>query len=371
MGTPSYRYLFTDLLTDAAIDVLPMSGVSFDCRLNEPGALQGTIPVPNSGLGLRASKIIEGRTALWVYRDNEIWWGGIVWIYRTRKDGNGIIVADVQAATFESYLARRILRVDKTYTATDQFAIVRSLIDEMQITSNGNLGITYDTQNAGVVRDRVYSGTAAKSYGEIIQELSAVIGGFDFGIFPYEDANGVRVKRLRLGYPRLGQSVTPHPFSSPGPILAYTWHRDATIGGTSFQARGAALNVDGGQADEPLMSTIYPAQGYLDGGWPLLDITNDYSAVEVAATLNEHAQGDRVQQTGSVIIPDVTVRLIGSTLKPTNLGDHVAIKISDPWWPAGPDGSPALNKTYRLIGITVTAADRDTPETADLLLEAV
>ncbi|MDW6065170.1 hypothetical protein SAZ11_54195 [Streptomyces sp. FXJ1.4098] len=74
-----YRAVFTDLRTDQAIDVLPLQGVEYDDYLGKPGSLSATLPVPDARMARRVRELVEGRTAVYLERGDEVCWGGIVW----------------------------------------------------------------------------------------------------------------------------------------------------------------------------------------------------------------------------------------------------------------------------------------------------
>lgn len=79
---------------------------------------------------------------------------------------------------------RRLYPTDTlTWTATDQAEIAWQLISQTQARAAGQLGIAKGVGIPnGTLRDRTYA--AGDSIGEKIQELSDVIGGFDWAISP-------------------------------------------------------------------------------------------------------------------------------------------------------------------------------------------
>src|SRR5690606_14894968 len=115
----------------------------------------GTVPIPPHQISRPRSThtpVRPGRRA----RGREIWWGGILWTLALSSDQRGFLGADVQCGGWESYLFHRLLYHTQVAEQVDQFDIVRGLIDYVQNTEGGNIGLTYDTHTSGVLRDRTY-----------------------------------------------------------------------------------------------------------------------------------------------------------------------------------------------------------------------
>lgn len=91
----------------------------------------------------------------------------------------------VAALDYREVLNRRRLYLGDTLTwaATDQAEIAWQLISQTQARAGGQLGISKGVGNpTGMLRDRTYA--PGDSIGEKVQELSDVIGGFDWAIVP-------------------------------------------------------------------------------------------------------------------------------------------------------------------------------------------
>lgn len=364
MADAPYRLLFCDLRSDRLLDTLPVQGLSFDDYIGKTGRLTGTVPVPNADLAARARRaILPGRTGVWVERGREIWWGGIVWTLNLVSDARGFAGAQIQAGGWESYLFRRLLLDTGTASGADQFDVVRALMDYVQDSSGGNIGITYDQHTSGVPRDRNWPRYDLHTIGDLISDLAAVEGGFEWRIASYRDGDGRRVKRLMLGHPVLRGSATDLVLDHPGPVLSYSWPTDATKKANVWQSRGASTNTNQAAESVPLMSELLIAQQDIDAGWPWLDGTSDYTTVEQQATLDAHARADWTAARHPVEIPEVEV-LLGRTVTPALLGSTVRLRIRDLWHPE------TLDARYRVVGMSVSPAERGRSETAKLSLEA-
>ncbi|WP_175409937.1 hypothetical protein [Streptomyces sp. TRM64462] len=365
-ATSPYRVLFCDLRTDQAIDVLPLRDVSLDDYIGRAGSLSGTIPVPNAAMAERVRRVEEGRTAVYLERGGDLWWGGILWTSTLQADAKGVLSLALQAATFDSYAGRRRIRADLTYTGLDQLEIARRLWQHIQTADGGDIQVTTGTETSGVLRDMVWRDGDETPLDEALKQLSEVDNGFEHHIAVYRDpVSGARVKRLRLGHPKLFTGSTDLVLDRPGPVLSYSFPRDATRGGTTSRARGASANSDQSQESRPAISAEHVAQDLIDGGWPRVDLSSDHSSVSSVPVLDALAAAELAEARGAVVIPAVTIRLDDrAPVPPMLLGRTVRLRITDEWYAEG------LDARYRVIGVKVTPPQRGRPETAELFLEA-
>ncbi|WP_338932641.1 poly-gamma-glutamate hydrolase family protein [Streptomyces netropsis] len=360
-----YRFLFTDLRTDQLLDALPVQRVSFDDYIGKVGSLRGTIAVPDEAMAARIkSAVVPGRTALWVERGDSLWWGGIVWTMTQAVDDRGAASVDVQAATFDSYLERRVIDKTQTYAQVDQLAIARGLIGYAASLDGGDIGLRLDTRTSGVLRDRTYVAADVPRVREALDALASVEGGFEWHIRAYRDPiTGERVKRLEFGYPTIKAGATPVMLTYPGNVLTYSMPTDGTGLANTWQSRGATINTDVSAESRPLLSTAWVYPDKLAAGWPRLDGTSDYNTVSVKATLDAHAKADLARAREAVTIPSIRVRLDGE-ITPALLGASVRLRVTDVWHPEGMDAA------YRVVGMRVDPAERGREESAELYLEA-
>lgn len=360
---PAYRYLLCDLLTDRLLAVLPLTGVSFSRSISRTGSLSATLTAPTPGL-VNTAKLVyayAGRSALWVERDGQLWWGGIPWTVQPKQDARGAVECSIQAATFDSYAHHRLLDVDKHYAGTGQGIIVADLWDTIQADPRGDIRV--DTTHTaatyvGMARDRDYLVSDQKYVGQLIEELGDVIDGPEHTIDVFYDADGNRVKRLRVG-DRIGLTAPRAVFQrvarGGGRIVSWGHTADATSGGTVFQTRGDAPNGNVGEDVQPLLSDRVYALDLLAQGWPLLDMTEDHAGVIDVGTLNGYAQALAQESAGAVPTSDYTVEVGNSGWSPNRLGDAVRLKLTDDW-------HDNADLTVRPVACTVTVAEKGQPE---------
>ncbi|MFI6979849.1 hypothetical protein ACIBSV_14815 [Embleya sp. NPDC050154] len=363
--SPTYRALFCDLRSDQVIDALPLTGLTFDDYIGKPGSLSGTIPVPNEELARRALKVVPARTALWLERDGDIWWGGIVWTAtRTGPARGGPAGLEIQAATWDSYLDHRIVFETQTFTDRDQFDVVRDVVTWAQTQPGGHLDIVLDwSKPSGVRRDLRIDHHDLPRVGELLTRFAEMDDGFEWRMASYRDpTTGRRIKELQLGHPRIVGGSADIVLDFPGSVLSYSYPEDGTGRATHWQSRGASLNENQAEVSYPQMSELHTVPDGIGAGWPRLDSSSDHSTVENSVTLEAHAIADLNRAWTQHTIPEVTVRLDGR-ITPALLGARVRLRVRDVWYPGG------FDRRYRVVGMSVTPPDRGQAETARLFLE--
>lgn len=365
MSAPIYRYLVANLLTDKTFDELPLPAATFDVRISNPGTFQLGSPlgVASAPLGRRLRQVAAGATALYVYRNNVPWWGGVVWVANPAGDAKGNATWTLSGSTFDSYLNRVNWQHDLTTTSGDPLNQVRAILADMQADAHANISLVADTTTTGLTSPAVtYLASSNSSYGKAITDLAVQSPGFDYACSVTVDpSTGLRTRHLRLGYPQLGSGTT-HVLTRPGNVLTYSLPSDATRGGTEYRAFGATANTNVAGGSQPLTSTVHTASAALTAGWPRLDAGNSYSSVTDSPTLEAHAAADLAAGTTPVLVPQVEVRLDHTDLTPDSLGDTVVLNLTDANFPDG------YTQTARLIGLQVHTPDRGNPEYATLTL---
>lgn len=362
--TTPYRVIICDLRSDQLLDVLPVTGLTFDDYIGKTGTCSGTIEITDVRVADRMRlNFIPARTAVYVQRGSDIWWGGILWTRTPNVDSRGYVKLAFQASTFETYFDKRKIYDTQTFVGEDQLEIVRKLLDYAQNMTGGDIGITYDPQFSGVARDRTYSQYDLLNLREQIDLLSNVDDGFEWRMRAYSDEAGRRVRQVEFGYPSIVASDTDIMLSSPGQIIGYSLPEDGTTTTNVWRSRGASINQDASADSTPLMSTAYFYPQDLDAGWPRLDGSSDYNTVSDMATLNAHAIADIARYRRPIVIPDVTVLMDGKTITPALLGATARIRIFDIWYNEG------VTLRFRIVGFKVQPPDRGKPEAAQLYLE--
>lgn len=101
----TYRYFLTDLVSNSVVAEVPFDGVSYERVLRRAGSFSGSIPLIAATEKLDLYKsTMPGRTGLYVMRNDQCVWGGIIWS-RTYNESSKTLSVD--ASEFTSYLYHR------------------------------------------------------------------------------------------------------------------------------------------------------------------------------------------------------------------------------------------------------------------------
>lgn len=383
---PTYSYFLTDLRTNNIVGELDFQNVSYSNILSGIGDFSGTLPINRDTLSFITppdvdpdanpyidqtrptydvrSVTVPGRYGLYVYREGEPVWGGILW-KRQRSSGEtgGSLVCT--AKTFESYFYHRFQRTTKYWADEDQLEIARWLVE-----SNGSaaaLDIAIDQTTSTRRRERTMFGYEYKTTGEELEQLANLIDGFDWNIEIGLDENESPTRTLRFYYPQAGvpRNKTTLQFNYPGVIKSYTMTDDSETGGNYIWAIGA------GEGTEMIVESAadYPQ---LAQGWPKLETMRSYKSVLRPSTLLEHANQALNQMNTPTTVFEVDIRGDLSPLYGTySLGDWAKFRFQDYYFfesgvdqdpysadlgLLGPDSEkiPVYERMARITGINVS-----------------
>jgi hypothetical protein len=355
----TYRYLFADLLTNDIIGELPLTGVSFNQQLNQAGTLTGRLLLSGlSGYEFNVdASTIPGRCVIYVDRDAEIVWGGIIWF---REYNSGEQKLTLSAREFESYFERRRITADVVFTSVDQLTVAQSLFNTAQAAPNGNIGVIVPTNTSGVLVTRTYYGYELKQVYGAVQDLSRALDGFDF-LINCSYSGGEIIKTLELGFPRIG---TVYDVSDPfavvfnfpaGNVVEYVYPEDGSIAANTIYGLGAGSN------EGKLLATASDATKFTDG-WALLEDQANYSDVTDSTLLTELTQG----QVEALSYPPTTIKMVvPAFVDPVygsySIGDDARLIITDSRFPTG------LDEVYRIVGLNIQPGE-DGPERVTITL---
>jgi len=325
----AYRYIVADLVTNAILAELPLSNVKFSRILNGAGAFRGTLKLGDAKVAALnpIASTQPARTALYVDRDGALVWGGIIWTRGPYRPGTQSF--DLGGMEFWSYFqirtkTSRYIVDTKAYAQQDQLFIARDLINYAQAKSGGSIGIVVNAETSGVLRDRTYNSYDFTPVGQAIEQLSALLNGFDFSI-EVAYVNGVPTKTFVPSYPRRGTSAVTSGllFEYPGNIVDYIWPEDGT------EQADTAYSIGLGQGATMLRSSS-SVTSLLDVGYPLLEYLDSYKNVGTQSDLNAHAQADVIARANPVILPEIYVRADADpVLGSYGTGDDVRLRIND------------------------------------------
>jgi hypothetical protein len=176
------------------IDSLAWDSLTWVEELSRPGTLEATVPVATmpDTIRDRLRNPVPLPSELWLYRNSRRVFAGPWFGY------NGDDSVRLQISGLLGYLRGWWLEADQAWTATDQFAIAKGLVDYYQALDYGNFGIdTSAIGTSGVTRDATYPRIEQHNIGQRLQELGERLNGFDISINPIS-------RQLQLWYPQRG-----------------------------------------------------------------------------------------------------------------------------------------------------------------------
>lgn len=375
----TWRYIVTDLRTDATFAELALAGVEFSWVLNGAGTFKASLPyrqfaatsasVTALQTALVRSATEPARTALYVERDGTLLWGGIIW---ARRPAPAAKTLEIVGAEFWSYFQRRHITTALSYTGVDQFHIAQDLIDYAQGKQvdyadggvatypkpGGDISVAVASTASGITRDRSWGKNERKEIGEAVEQLASLIDGFDFAVEVTYDA-GVRTRTFATYYPRRGSAYPASGlvFELGRNIVAYDWPEDGTRFATAMLTSGAGEN-------DAMIASSATATDLIDAGYPLIEATTVYKDVTEQATLDGHAAGDLAARSSMPGPPSITVRGdVDPVLGSWRVGDQCQIRIDDEWM-------PEYVGIHRIIAATVKPGDGGQEEVS-LALEPI
>jgi hypothetical protein len=345
MTYPQYRYLLIDLIAPyPVIGELQFTSVTWSRVLNSNGEFSGSININDprtlTNIGTQSGGYTSsmeyitqpGRVGLYVERNNEIVWGGIVW---TRQWDTANQSLTIGAQTFGSYFDRRIVQDVKTLSGalvfldtTDQFQVMvgpNGVLDNMDSATqtlangtiiSGDIGIDYDTAAvSGVTLPGVYvvydyehkkvsdvlSDTFAQSVVENDATGSTYQLGFDWDIEVYYDATNALRRTFTQYYPTKGNTdrasnILP-TLEFPGSIISYTWPEDGTSMCTLVHGIGP------GTGEGNYTTYASPQVGFVQTGYPMLEDTESFTSIPSPNTVDALAQAKADVRSAPVVTP--------------------------------------------------------------------
>jgi hypothetical protein len=356
----AYSYLLVSSATGKILCEAPLTGVSFEQRLNGTGTFQGNFPIGDSRVTLLDPKGSSqgARTLIYVDRNHNLVYAGMLWAPRYDSASKAI---QLQGAELVSYLAHRHVNWTANYVGIDQCTIVGDLLTNAQA-AGWISGLTWS------VPARTYIGRTVQynpwEKREILNEITTISTaqyGMDWATTCQYDSSGNPTANLGWYYPRKGVTSVQsgYVFDYPGNITSYTWPEDGILAANTVHAVGA------GSGNTTLLST-QANPNLVTNGYPLLEAVKTYKNVQEQNILNDLATANLIAYQNPPVNPVLTVRAdLAPMLGTYTVGDEVNVQITDEFFPNG------MSTFLRIQSIMVTPGEGSTPETVKLTLGPV
>ena len=321
------RVLTQNALTGAWLSTaLPLVDLEYGDELNGPGSLSGKL-APRL-LASNPSLADPGNTLIYVESAGQIQWGGIIWDVRTQGSDYAI-----EAAGWSSYLQHRY-DVDGNYggrgpyTYADRCKVIRDIWAYAQSIADGDIGVTVDATTSsstiGTPEDVYLSNWWENPcLGDQMDDLVSGDATPDYTCTTaWNTARTDVVKRIRLGWPRLGARRKDISFSSGVNIIE---DPEVVLGGDDYAQVVIATGSGDGSAKLRQISAVR-------NGRLRMEAVVDAPELNGNDTLKARASAERAwrQVLGSVdqiTVRDTTAAPFGSY----QIGDDVYTRIHNSW----------------------------------------
>jgi hypothetical protein len=350
------RYVFIDALSGNIIEEIPLQSVTINQTLSG-GELRATFGLDLNGYtnDQLVSATIPGRCFVVAETDSVVIWGGLIWTRTYQSQAKSM---QLYAKTLDQYTNKRVIEIDRTFTATDPRNIMIQLYQDMQSDPNTiqiDLPGTFPTANP---IDFEVNASEIKSYRSAMDQLATQAIGFEYTIDWTRVGNAYN-KTLRIGMPLGSLPGDTNPiFEYPGNILNY-WRNDTIgSGGTNIFGIGA-----GEGTTMPVVEVIH--QDLLDARFPRLDATITFKDIEDLGTLTELTQTQA--SIGKAPQPVYTVQMKADrepAFGDYGLGDYCKLVVKDAL-----HVDPGITFPTRILGWDFTPAQSDAVEEVQLILQ--
>ena len=322
------RVLTQHALTGAWLSTaLPVTDLEYGDELNGPGSLSGTLS-PKL-LATTPSLADPGTTLIYVESAGQLQWGGIIWDVRTQ--GNEYVI---EAASWSSYLQRRYDLDGEhggrgPYVYTDRCEVIRNIWEYAQGVADGDLNVAVDattsTSKVGTPDDvyHSYSYDTSQSLGDQVDDLVSGDATPDYTCKTTWNAGKTDVvKRIKLGWPRLGARRRDISFSSGVNIIQ---DPQIALAGDDYAQVVIASGAGDGSAKLRQISAVR-------NGRLRMEVALDYPELNGTDTLKARADAERSwrQVLGSVdqiVLRNTRAAPFGSW----QIGDDVYTRIHNAW----------------------------------------
>lgn len=305
---------------------LPVTDLEYGDELSGPGSLTGTIS-PRL-LAQNPTLLDPGTTLIYTEAAGQLRWGGLVWDARAQGD-----TYTLEAAGWSSYLQHRYdLDGDYggrgPYTYGDRCKVIRDIWAYAQSVADGDLGVVVDTTTSTAT-----IGTPAEPLKSLWWELPVLGDAVDDLVSgdatpdytcatEWNTGKTAPVRRIRLGWPRLGTRRTDISFSSGTNIIEPP---EVPLAGDEYAQVVIANGAGDGSAKRRAISAVRNGRLRLEYAMDLPDIKGtDILAARAAA---ERTWRQTLGSVEEITIRDTSAAPFGSW----QVGDDVYTRVNNAW----------------------------------------
>ncbi|MFJ5294541.1 hypothetical protein [Streptomyces sp. NPDC088348] len=305
---------------------LPLTDLEYGDELNGPGSLSGKLS-PRL-LSQYPTLADPGNTFIYVESAGQLRWGGLIWDVRSQGSEYAI-----EAAGWSSYLEHRYDLDGEhggrgPYTYADRCQVIRNIWAYAQSITDGNIGVTVDattsTSTVGTPDDVYHSNFWENPVlGSQVDDLVSADASPDYTCTTAWSADKTSVvKRIKLGWPRLGARRTDITFTSGVNIID---DPEVILAADEYAQVVVASGAGDGRAKRRQISAVRNSRLRLEYALDLPDISgNDVLAARAAA---ERTWRQTLGSVEEITIRDTSAARFGSW----QVGDDVFTRVHNAW----------------------------------------
>ncbi|MGW2384398.1 hypothetical protein [Streptomyces sp. NPDC001658] len=347
---PPARVLTQHALTGAWLSTaLPVTDLEYGPELSGPGELRGRLS-PRL-VASHPTLADPGTTLIYVESEGQLEWGGLIW--DVRASGNDYTI---EAASWSSYLQKRFDLDGQhggrgPYVYTDRCTVIRNIWDYAQGVADGNLGVTVDattsTSKVGTPAE-LWNSFAydLKSLGDQVDELVSDQATPEYTCTTtWNAAKTDVIKRIRLGWPRLGARRTDIEFSSGVNIIE---EPEEALAGDDYAQVVIGTGAGDGSAKLRQISAVR-------NGRLRLEATASFPEINGNDVLKQRVEWERAWRQSLGTVEQVTLRdTDAAPFGSWSVGDDVYVRIHNAW--------TSFTGWCRITGWTIKPTARGGPQ---------
>jgi hypothetical protein len=305
---------------------LPVTDLEYGPELSGPGDLRGRLS-PKL-VASNPAFVDPGTTAIYVESGGHIQWGGLIW--DVRASGSDYTM---EAASWSSYLQKRYDLDGEhgglgPYVFTDRCQIIRNIWQYAQSIADGDLGVTVDTTTStskigtpSEVHHSYWYDT--KSLGDQVDELVSDQATPEYTCTSSWNTDKTAVvKRIRLGWPRLGTRRTDITFASGVNIIE---DPEESLSGDDYAQVVIGTGAGDGSAKLRQISAVR-------NGRLRLEAAVDFPEINGNDTLRQRVEWERAWRQTLGAVEQVTLRNTpAAPFGSWQVGDDISVRIHNAW----------------------------------------
>lgn len=314
--TAGVQFLSVSLVDGTVLAEFPdLQASKFSYRFEEVTSETVTIPWRNIPSNWGEATVPYG-TAILLVRESTVMWGGIVVKRERTSQGWGL---SLTLATLEHYLDS-VYVGDHAYSKRDQCEIVTDLVSSTL--KDHRFVLSVESAASSIRRDRTYKASSDKTLLSVLQELSSVQDGPEWGT-SWRAGDGVYTPVLTVA-DRIG-SVAPITTFDESVMTSFRVVEDYTDGYGANMVTAVGESTDENQLRSDVMVA---EQSYR----PVVEhIVRPSSSITRKETLDAHASSALAQLRDGTVTVDMALSLMAAPIvyeewKP---GDVVAWTVAD------------------------------------------